>query len=587
MNSLTIDGKRTQNRLTSANYFNINPIEGLNIRNSISIDMMDQQEYWYVPMEIGQSVQNSYDGDASHRKDHWFNWQWDASVSYDKTFAGKHKLFAMFASNLSKNKWEYNQVNARGFASDDFSYYYLQGAAAKEKFNLASDFNNRSIMAFVQRVNYTYSNKYFATFTMRQEGSSKFSPENRWGYFPSASLAWDAAAEEFIYNLDFFDQLKARLGYGIVGNENIPLYSIYSLYRPSITNNNVVYKSDGRLGNPDLRWEKQKQLNVGVDVAALNSRLSLTADYYYIKNTDLLMQRSLSPISGYGNMIDNVGELENKGFELTVNGRIIDSKDFKWNVAGNISFNKNKITKLYGDVDAVWNKGGWTGVEIQREGNLFVGESLNSIYVYKFDRIVQEEDMTYVATLDLGDRIVQPGDILPLDVNGDKIIDDNDRVVAGTTDPKFYGGFSTDFSYKNWGINAVFNYSYVGKKLSGLYESLMSRNGLTATHTDMAGRWTPENKSSTIPRAFYAGGRYSYGDVDLGVQNSSFLRMAVLSVYYDFPASWVKTARLKNARIYFTGNNLLTVTKYKGYDPEGGDSYPASKMYVLGLRFSF
>ncbi|MDR1601394.1 MAG: TonB-dependent receptor [Tannerella sp.] len=586
LKSMTVDEDRTQNRLLSANYININPIEGLNIRNTFSIDFRDQQEYYYAPKNTGQSIRNSYDGNAIHTKNHWFNWQYDGSVAYD-TNIDKHRISAMATVNISKNVHQVNRVDAKGFASDDFLYYYLNGATLKNIFTLSSDFTRRSIAAFVQRVNYTYDYRYYATVTIREEGSSSFAPENRWGTFPSVALAWNAANESFLKGNDLFDQLKLRLGYGIVGNQNIPLYAIYSLYRPSVTNNSVVFNSDGRLGNPDLRWEKQKQWNVGLDAGILNNRLSFTADYYYIKNTDLLMQRSLSPISGYNNRIDNVGELENKGFEFTVSGAIIDTRDLKWNVSGNISFNRNKITKLYGDVDAIWNRGGYTTVEISRTGNLFLDESINNIYVYKFDRIAQESDMDYIRSLDLADRIVEPGDILPKDINNDKRIDDNDRFVVGSTDPEFFGGASTDVSYKGLRLNAIFNYSYGGKRISGLYETLMSGNGVNPSHVDLKNRWTPQNTNTTIPRAFKDGGRFGYSDVDWGVQDASFLRMSAITLSYDFPNVPLDKLGLQNLQLYCTGNNLLTITSYKGYDPEGGDSYPSSKMYVLGLKIGF
>jgi TonB-linked SusC/RagA family outer membrane protein len=585
--SLTIDGDRYQNRLTSANYININPIEGLNIRNTFSIDMMNQQEYWYIPNNVGQSVQNSYNGEASQRKDEWMNWQWDASASYDKTFADKHRISAMMAINVSKNDWKYNQLNARGFASNDFSYMYVNGATLKEKFGLASDFTVSSLVAYIQRVNYTYNNKYIATLTVREEGSSKISRNYRWGTFPSLALAWNASEEDFIKNTGFFDELKLRVGYGIVGNQNIPLYANYSLYRPVTSGNSVNYISDGRFGNSTLKWEQQKQLNVGLNMTIFKNRLLVIADYFYIKNDNLLMQRTLSAVTGFTNTISNVGELENKGFEFTANARILDGKDLKWNFSGNISFTKNKITKLYGDVDVIWNKGGWTGVEIQREGNLFLNESLNSIYVFTFDKIAQEEDMARVNQLDLGGRLVRPGDILPKDLDNNGIIDDRDRSVVGHTDPKFFGGFSTDITYKGIGVNAIFNYSYGGKRISGLYEGLMNSAGLSAAHEDVQNRWTPENMNTNVPRAYNGGGRFGYSDVDLGVQNSSFLRLSAITVSYDIPASFLNKAQIQNLSVYFTGNNLFTITKYKGYDPEGGDGYPSNRMYVFGVRLGF
>lgn len=587
--SLSIKGDRKQNRLVSANYMNINPMEGLNIRATISIDKMDKQEYWYTPKNVGQSIQKSYNGEASHRKDDWFNWQVDGSVSYETTFAKKHRLVSTVAVNISENTWEYNQVNGRGFASDDFGYHYLNGATAKDKSLMASDFTSAGIAAFVQRVNYSYDNKYNTTVTVRQEGSSKFAPNHRWGIFPSIALAWNASEEEFIRNLNTFDQLKFRVGYGIVGNQNIPLYAIYSLYRPWVTNGNTVYNSDGRMGNPDLRWEKQKQLNVGLEIAVLNNRLSFSADYYNIVNEDLLMERTLTNMTGYKTIVENVGELKNYGAEFSINGRIIENKDFTWNVSGNISFNKNKITKLSGNNDVIWKKGGNTGVEIQREGNLFLNESLNTIYCYKFNRIATQEDVDKIKSglLNVGGRIVAVGDILPEDVNGDGNINEDDKIVVGKTDPKFFGGFATDASYKGFGLNVIFNYSYGGKKISSLYETLMTGNGMTASHTDLLNRWTPENRNSNIPKAYRDGGRFNYSEVDLGVQNASYLRMAAITLSYSFAKTGLEKIGLKKAQIYFTGNNLLTITKYKGYDPETGDKYPATKMYVGGVRFSF
>ncbi|HEX3006570.1 MAG TPA: SusC/RagA family TonB-linked outer membrane protein, partial [Bacteroidales bacterium] len=465
LKSLTITGDRNQNRLTSANFVNINPVDGLNIRNTLSIDVMNQQEFWYIPKDVGQSIQNSLDGEATQRKDNWLNWEWDASVSYDKTF-GKHRVSALVATNISKNDWNYNQLNARGFASDDFKYMYVNGATLKDKFLLYSDFTISTLVAYVQRVNYSFANKYYATVTIREEGSSKISKDYRWGTFPSVALGWNISEENFMKGFSAISLLKLRAGYGIVGNQNIPLYANYSLYRPNVSNNTVSYVSDGRLGNNELKWEEQKQMNIGLDLNLFANRLSLVADYYFVNNDNLLMQRSLSSVTGFTNTISNVGSLENKGLELTANVAVVDAKDLKWNLSGNISFNKNKITKLYGDVDVLWNKGGWTGVEIQREGNLFLNKPLNSIYVYTFDKIAQESDMAYVNSLDLGGRFVRPGDILPKDINDDKIINDLDRSVVGNTDPKFYGGFSTDVSFKGVGLNAIFNYSYGGKRIS-------------------------------------------------------------------------------------------------------------------------
>ena len=587
LKSLTVDNDLFQNRLNSTNYISVTPGDDLVLRASFSLDYSNQTEYVYNPKNTGQSIRNSLDGEAIHQKNEWLNWQWDVSAAYDRTFALRHRVSAMVAFNASEDNAEWNRIAARGFASNDFIYKYLGGSSKKEINDYSSDFASSSIVAFVERVNYSYDSRYYATLTLRQEASSKIARDYRWGMFPSLALGWVVSEENFLRRTGVFDLLKLRAGYGIVGNQNIPLYAYYSLYRPSVTGGTVSYNSDGRMGNPAIRWERQKQFNVGLDVAVLNNRLSLTADYFHINNDDLLMQRSLSSLTGFSNTIANVGAMTNKGFEFTADFRIFDRKDFGWNVSANISFTKNKITKLYGDVDVIWNMGGWTNAEIQRTGNLFLGESINSIYVLKFDKIAQQEDMERVADMNFGGRTVRPGDILPVDVDGNKIIDDRDRYVVGNTDPKFFGGFSTYLHYKGFGLNAVFNYSQGNKRLSGTYEGLMSSNGRSVAHRDLLNRWTPENTATDVPRAYSEGGRFSFGDVDWGVQDASFLRLSALTLSYSLPTQWTEKIRIDGAQVYFTGNNLFVATSYKGYDPEGGDGYPSSRMYVLGLRFDF
>jgi hypothetical protein len=291
--------------------------------------------------------------------------------------------------------------------------------------------------------------------------------------------------------------------------------------------------------------------------------------------------------SGYLRQLANVATLQNKGFEFSMDARIIDTKDFKWNIDFAISADKNKITKLYDDMNELYKLGGYSNNEIQREGNLFVGQSINNIYVYEFNKIAQESDMNYVNSLDLGSRIVKPGDILPLDRNKDDKIDDKDRYAVGNTDPDFYGGISTALSYKGISLNVNSVYSVGARRISYLYETLMNGYGTSAAHKDMAQRWMPDNTNTTIPRAYSDGGRFGLGEVDQAIQNASFFRISTITLSYTLPAKLLNTLKIDNLKFYLTGNNLFTFTKYKGFDPEGGDWYPSSKMYVAGLNFSF
>ncbi|UIR57524.1 TonB-dependent receptor [Sphingobacterium sp. SRCM116780] len=583
--SLDIDGKGNLNRLLTTNYLAVNPIPGLTVRSGISLDVRNQDYLNYIPKTLGQSIRNATSGSATQKKENWLNWQWDNSVSYDKAI-GKHNFSGLASFGLTQNNYNYNQVDAFGFATDDFSYKYLGGAYLKDRTQLASDFVTNSLISYVARGNYNYGGKYFATLTARYDGSSKFGNGKKWGLFPSLALAWDISKEDFFKNVNL-DMLKLRAGYGIAGNQNIPNFAYSSLYRPVFSNGSVSYISDGRLGNADLVWEKQKQLNIGIDVGLLKNRLTINADYFVIHNDDLLMERTLSTTTGFRNTIANVGSLLNKGAELNIMAKIIEKEDFQWSLGLNISSYKNKITKLYGSVDAIYNYGGFTGVEIQRTGNLFLNESLNSIYTYKFDKIAQAEDIDRIKNINFGGHTIKPGDIIPVDVNGDNKIDDQDRIVVGKTDPKFYGGFSSNLAYKGFSLNAVFNYNYGGKGINSLYDGLMNGTGEYAGHTDQLNRWTPQNTGTNIPRAYVGGSRYGVGETDYSVQSTSFLRMTALTLGYNFNQAILTKAKMTSFRLYMTGSNLFTITNYKGYDPEGGDSYPTSKMIVFGLNVGF
>jgi TonB-linked SusC/RagA family outer membrane protein len=585
LRSLRIDGQGNQNRLLTTNYAVLTPMQGLNIRSGFSVEARNQNYFNYVPRDLGQSLRNSTQGSATHRKENWLNWQWDNSVSYEKSY-GKHNFSGLVSFGLTKNNYDYNQVDAWGFATDDFSYKYLGGAFLKDKFVLGSDFVTNTLISYVARFNYSYDGKYFATLTGRYDGSSRFGNGNKWGLFPSLALAYDIAREDLMKDSKL-STLKVRAGYGIAGNQNIPNFAYRSLYRPTFTNGSVTYVSDGRLGNPNLRWEKQKQLNLGLDLGVMDNRITLSTDYFIIHNDDLLMQRTLSSTTGFRNRIDNVGSLLNKGVEVNINAQIIRHKDLQWNLSANISSYRNRITKLYGNVDAIYNYGGFTGVDIQREGNLFLGKSLNSIYTYKFEKIAQESDMARTSQIDYGGRTIRPGDIIPVDINGDKKIDDADRTVVGNTDPKFYGGFATDLNYKNFGLNAVFNYNIGGKRINYLYEGLLGGTGEYASHGDELNRWTPTNTNTNIPRAYRGSGRYGPGETDYSVQSASYLRLSAVTLSYNFTGDFMKKAKLSNLRFYVTGSNLLTFTGYKGYDPEGGDAYPTARMVVAGVNVGF
>ena len=595
LRSLSIDSKLVYNRLLSSNYININPIEGLNLRSTFSIDYAQKQLNKYTPNDIYEAERYGTDGEAIDNRDTRTVWQWDNTISYAITFNTKHKLNAMLGTSATRTDFSYINGTATGYLSNLFGYHSLQSGYKKDQRGLSSGWSKNTLLSYIARVNYAYEDKYLLTGTARYDGSSKFAKGNQWGIFPSLSAAWNITQEDFMKNQTFFDRLKLRAGFGVVGNQNIDDYGYLTLYN---ANNSIAYKdgsaqyspsftSSGRLGTPGISWEKQKQWNLGLDMTFLQNRINFSVDAFLIENKDLLMKRSLPGTTGYSETFENIGAIENKGLEFSLNANLLKSKDFEWNFAATLSMDKNKVTQLYGSADVVYKVDG--DRNIQKDGNLFLGESRNTLYIWKTGGIAQAVDMDRLGKINWNGYNVNPGDLYPLDVNDDGQIDQNDRIVVGSTDPKFYGGFSSDFSWKGLSLNAVFSYSYGAKKLSPWYESLIGSTGSAVASTDILDRWTPENTDAKFPRvlAGFDYNHYSASQMDFSVQKASFLRLSALTLAYTFPGKVVNSMKLSNLRVYATGTNIFCLTDYKGYDPETGDWYPPTRMWTFGVNIAF
>ena len=592
LRTLKIDNNRRRNRISSANFLNINPIKGLNIRTTFSFDYLQEDRFKYTPKDIQESIRYSQDGQAEHTRDYRMMWQWDNSISYDKAF-GNHKINALFSTSTSRIDRDYTYATGKGYGADRYNYYNIGMNYKTAERSIGSDFTTSTLMSYVLRANYNYADKYLLTATARFDGSSKFAKGNRWGAFPSFSAAWNVTQEDFMKEQNIFSQLKLRVGYGMVGNQAIDDYSFYTLYDVGLEDGKASYKPRGRRGTEDITWESQRQINVGLDMGFLNGRITASIDGFLIKNKNLLMVRSLPLTSGFSTAYDNIGAINNKGVEFSMNAKLIQNKDFQWNLSANISADRNEVTQLFVDTKAIYNID--DDRNVGKEGNLFIGESRNNIYCWRTGGIAQVYDMDRLKEINFP-RTVNPGDLYPEDVTGDGEVNQYDMVVIGSTDPKFYGGFSTDFTYKGITLNAVFNYSYGAKKLSPYYESLISSTGKSIASVDLVDRWSPENPNARFPRPIYndpqdgetnADNAFSAGQMDFAVQDASYLRLSSLSLAYTFPSRMVEKMKLGSLRVYTTASNLFCWTPYKGYDPETGDWYPPTRMFVLGLNISF
>jgi len=592
LRSLRVDHDLVYNRLLTSNYVSVNPIEGLNLRSTFSVDYAQKQDNKYTPNDIYESERYGTQGEAVDNRDTRTVWQWDNTISYATTFHDRHKLNAMVGTSATQTKYSYINGTAMGYGSNLFGYHSLQSGYKKDQRGLGSGWSEQTLLSYIARINYTYDDRYLLTATGRYDGSSKFAHGNQWGLFPSLSAAWNLTEEDFMKEQHFFDQLKLRTGFGIVGNQNIDDFAYLSLYNVSYTGTvetgyTYSFGSNGRRGTPDISWEKQQQWNLGLDMGFLQNRFRLSVDAFLIKNKDLLMSHSLATTTGYSNTIENIGAIENKGLEFALDANLLRTTDFEWNFAATFSMDKNKVTQLYGNTGVVYNVDG--DRNIQKEGNLFLGESRNTLYLWRTGGIAQAIDMDRLNQINWNGYNVNPGDLYPLDFNGDGQIDQNDRVVIGATDPKFYGGFSSDLNWKNISLNAVFSYSYGAKKLSPWYESLIASSGSSVASTDLLDRWTPENTGAAFPRvlAGFDYNHYNVNQMDFSVQDASFLRLSALTVAYTFPNQVINAAKFSNLRVYATGSNLFCLTNYKGYDPEMGDWYPPTRMWTFGINMAF
>ncbi|WEK35619.1 MAG: TonB-dependent receptor [Candidatus Pseudobacter hemicellulosilyticus] len=585
--SKEINSKEVHDRVLTANYIEANPFKNLYLRTSLSADIYNKQDASYTPSYIGQSIRDNTGGTGWQWRGQTKYVQWDNSISYERTFAQKHRVFALVSSSISRQRSNSISMTGYNYPTDNLGSNNMGMASDRERNSLGSDYKTNALVSYVGRVNYTFDNKYLLTATVRRDGSSKFSNDNRWGTFPSVSAAWTLTQEEFMKNINWLNNLKLRVGAGTLGNQNIPEYAYLTTYAPTYNNGVIGFvPEDSRFGNPNITWEKQVQYNVGVDASVWDNRITFSADVFYMKNSDLLMRMNLWPSFGYSYQIANIAEMENRGIEFSFNAQLLKTSTFSWNLSGNIAHDRNKILSLYGGVDKLWNGGNI----MAREGNLFVGQRLNSLYAFQVDRLAQAGDMEKLGQMSFYNNfVVRPGDLMPVDQNGDgKITAEDDMTIIGNTDPKFYGGFSTNFAWKDFTFDAVFVYSYGAKRVDWIYERLMDGTAtIGPAHEDMLKRWTPTNTNTTVPRAYRGDGtnRFGYGMTNWGLLDASFLRCASLSLGYNLPRSVVGRA-FDNISVNAAANNLFIITPYRGYDPESGQGYPLTTSFTFGLNFS-
>lgn len=572
-------------------------IKGLTFKSTIGLDLIHSDNRSYTPMTINAGEIVNGDGNASNDKT--YTWVNENTLTYIRDF-GPHAVNALVGFTQQGSRWEMMKAGAQGFLNDNLQMNDLgSGTVAKTPSTGVSEW---SLMSYLARINYSYNGKYMLTASFRADGSSRFGANNRWGYFPSAAVAWRASEEGFIKDLNVFSNLKIRLSHGWIGNQDgIGTYpSIALLDKMAAVFGDTKYMGYGpsQVANPDLKWETTRQTDLGIDFGFFNNRLNLTADFYYKKTTDLLLNVKIPATSGFDSALKNVGSVENKGLELSLSGDPFVG-DFSWNSSFNITFNRNKVLSLGGEesiVPAGGNKS--QGMDVSRL--LKVGEPIGIFYGFVGDG-------TFSTTDDIKNSAqpkAKPGDIRFKDFSGsdgkpDNKIDDYDRKIIGCAQPDFYGGFTNTFSYKNFDLNVFIVFSYGNDIYNANKARLEDMQGTWNQSRNVLNRWTPEHQNTPVPRALTA--KATSRSWDYLIEDGSYLRIQNIQLGYTIPEKILKKTRLiRSARVYASLQNFFTFTNYSGYDPEvslyGQDnvgmgydygSYPSVKTVLFGLNLNF
>lgn len=629
----------------SGNFFaEITPIKNLVWHAELGYDINYNRSDYYQPiLQLPTTAQGNY---SYWSKNNSTFWMLKNYVTYNGQL-GKHGFSVMLGQEAWESKWDNMSIWGRDLTSDDYHNPYLGTKASKD---FSDAYDSSSMASFFTRLTYNYDNRYNATYTYRYDGSSNFGPNKRWAGFHSFAASWRFSNEKFMENVKWLSNGKLRVGWGQTGNS-----SIGGFRWGAATHNVTAYLEAVHTGlrprnipNEDIHWEKQEQTNIGLDLGFLNNRVNLTIDWYNKESKDMLMELQTPTYMGtqgnWNSKIDapwgNFGHIRNTGFEVTLKVHPIQTKDFSWESELQASWNKNKLVALDGTAQAaIWGYGQWGDI-ISKS---VVGGSLFNFYGYQTDGIYQDyEDLAnspkptwstptdgkYVRT-----QTVYVGDIKYKDINNDGVIDENDRTDLGSPFPDMTFGWSNTFTYKDFDLsifvngtvgNKVLNYNSIAltQMRSAWSNQLTSVNdharlvAIDATKDYSAGvttigglvvyNWYDDvanvrvENSTSMPRAII--GDPNDNDImsDRYIEDGSYLRLKNISLGYTFPKKWISKLNLENLRIYANIQNLWTITKYEGYDPEVGAStqnvnvfgcdngrYPSPTTYSFGINVGF
>lgn len=529
-------------------------------------------------------------------KDFTFN----ALLRYENTFDQDHYLQAMLGTEVFRTQG-YNLYNLQLFGTTSRNLWEVgTGPGAVDNLainNQPQRFFDSRLLSYFARVQYKFKDRYLLSGVIRRDGSSNFGPKNKFGFFPSVSAGWIISEEDFMKDVKFVDNLKVRGSWGIIGNDKIPSFGFVSLLTGEGTyvfNNQLQYGvALGAISNPEIRWEKNINFNGGIDATLFDRKVNITADYFYKKTEDLLVNPQVSGILGVGapgaaGPVVNAGTVENRGVEFSIGYSDEVSDDFKFNLNYNFTTLDNKVLFVGNSTGVI--EGGSFGIGQDPPSRMEAGFPIGYFYGYRTNGIFQTQ-----AEINGSPSLpnTAPGDIRFVDVNGDGVIDTNDKTNIGDPIPDITMGFNMSFNYKNWDFNA-YAFASLGNEIVRNYERNLP---LTNRPTYFLDRWTGPGTSNTFPRVT-TGATNNILFSDFYVEDGSFLRLQSVQLGYTLNKSLVEKINFDSIRFYVSASNLFTLTKYRGYDPTASSGapigggidqgfYPNPKTFLLGANINF
>lgn len=597
-----LDSGGSEYGLLATPYVSLTPIKGLTIKSAFGLNARFRRTDSFNVNFFIDNLEQNQNNNATRKMENWVDWNWTNTVNYMTTINKKHNINLMGGYTMERFQDYWAKSYSENIPNNDESLRYPSSGTKNPAATGTDSFT--SLVSYLGRVMYNYAEKYYLTASIRVDGSSKFSKDNKWATFPSVSGAYRLTGEEFMKNQKVFDDIKIRAGWGKVGNQNID----NSAYLSSIgtttyvfggTPNRIIGSTVSGIGNTNLKWETVEDWNVGLDLALLQSRLKITADYFEKTSHDMLMKKDNLLILGYpmwnGQMWENAGKMKASGWELGINWND-QIQDFTYGVGLNLSQVKNKAVKLNGDY--IWT-GGFSGDYIVRNAE---GESLSQFWGYKTAGIFQNETEVKSYTNEHGESLqpnAKPGDLRFVDLNNDGVIDSNDKTHIGNPFPDLMVGLNLNAAYKGFDLVANFYGTFgndIFNKNIGRYAGTDGQNVYAGTYDKT---WRTDNTGAEYPRLSVNDSNMNYKRVsDFFVEDGSYFRCKLLQIGYTLPKQWFNNKL--NLRLSFSAQNLFTITNYSGADPEAASmgksvteagidytGYPNPRTFLFGLNMSF